>query len=37
MAFLMVLDGSGESGEKGFGETNRAMSKVVTESKAGGH
>jgi quinoprotein glucose dehydrogenase len=37
MAFMMVLDGRGESGEKGFGETNRAMSKVVTESKAGGH
>ncbi len=37
VAFLLVLNGSGPSGEKGFGESNRAMSKVMTESRAGGH
>ncbi|MBC8028390.1 MAG: HEAT repeat domain-containing protein [Steroidobacteraceae bacterium] len=37
VAFLLVLDGSGPSGEKGFGEANRAMSKVTTDSRAGGH
>jgi quinoprotein glucose dehydrogenase len=37
VAFLTVLDGTGFAGEQGFGEANRAMSKVTTDSKAGGH
>jgi quinoprotein glucose dehydrogenase len=37
MAFMLMLDGTGFAGEKGFGEVNRAMSKTVTESRPGGH
>jgi quinoprotein glucose dehydrogenase len=37
MAFMLRLDGTGFSGEKGMGESNRAMSQTPQDSRAGGH